>query len=170
MRQLLGGHSSFPRLVHAARCYVHVTKEGNPSDFWGTTLEGCRQSHDFTSSVGSIESYTQEENIDKDVLRATNHSEDISAISNQGFEVDDNNEPSLENIPPPGTVPSQGLKPGQTGGGMTLTTTKSSLQRRKSHHMLMVGHPWVFHTTWSFFTSFHLYSSTNPFLSIQVMP
>ena len=42
---ILFQHPSFPGLVHAARHYVHVMKEGDPSDFWGTTFQECRHSH-----------------------------------------------------------------------------------------------------------------------------
>jgi hypothetical protein len=93
---------------------------------------------------------------------------DVANIRKQGFEVDNGNEPNSENVPPCGSVPSQGLKPGLDWGWDGIDGSHIILLRRKNYHMQKDGCIWVNHTFLSFFTSFLFHYFMNQSLSIQV--
>jgi hypothetical protein len=58
--------------------------------------------------------------IHDDIYFAKNRAEDIARVRNEGFEVDDDNDPAPENIPDPAEAPpvviEAGLYEGQTWG------------------------------------------------------
>jgi hypothetical protein len=87
-------HLDFDGLIHAARCDVCVNQEGDPSHFWGSSQTATREISP-SSSVGEDE---DDNASDLPPVRG-NHSEDIANFRNQGFDVDDDNEPAVENIP-----------------------------------------------------------------------
>ena len=103
--------------LSAARRYVVVTTEGHPEALWeehvpvavvvptAPTLPPVEATHNI---------------IDDDVYFAQNRAEDIARVRNEGFEVDDDNDPAPKNIPAPAEAPpvviEGGLYEGQTWG------------------------------------------------------
>ena len=83
-------------------------------DFWGESLPSPRE---LPSSPIYTADIPQDENIDGSVFRSGNGADDIANVRNQGFEVDDDNEPVPENIPVDGNnSPQVVLKDGQSWG------------------------------------------------------
>jgi hypothetical protein len=92
---------------------VHVDREGDPSHFGGSSPTTTCESSPLIS-VG--------EDGDDDACDfppvGGNHSEDIANLCNQGFDVDDDNKPAVENIPTgeEPTTNNGSLKEGQSWG------------------------------------------------------
>ena len=69
-----------------------------------------------TTTEESDTNINQDNGIDISIFQSTNRAEDIANVRNQGFEVNDDNEPVPENIPTDGTSCDNDLKDGQTWG------------------------------------------------------
>ena len=84
------------KLIHAARRFVKVTEEGPENELFDT---------DPVSNLLDPEWLPEEEGeleeLDNDVFRCGNNTEDIANVRAMGLDVDDDNEPAPENIPAP---------------------------------------------------------------------
>ena len=104
---------TFPQIeMSCTPNFVVVLQEGHHEALWVSSLSS-------PPSPLSVTAPTEEENpIDSSIFQASNRAEDIAMVRNQGFSVDDDNEPVEENIPTAETPEARGsnLLPGQQWG------------------------------------------------------
>lgn len=96
--------------IYCAARYANPVTEGDPTQFFDTP------SAEVPAPSGNPEPRNE---IQPEVLRAGNNSEDIAMVRGQGLDVDDDNEPAPENVltdDGPIENPDDGLYPNQTWG------------------------------------------------------
>ena len=121
------GRSSYPAIffttptfpgiqLQAAKKKVKVLQEGHPGNYWGDVPN---VPFELSPALqGPVDA--RDNDFDDDVFFARNNSEDIARIRAEGFEVDDDNDPALENVPQlwdnAPLLTDAGLYEGQTWG------------------------------------------------------
>lgn len=106
-------HPSFEGIeLHVALRFALVTAEGDPTQFFAPT------DVPVLPPIAANDAAVAGDNEDPASSNPTNRREDIQLLRNQGYDVDDDNEPAPENIPDdlapaPG---EEGLYPGQRWG------------------------------------------------------
>lgn len=95
--------------IYVAKRYAVVRHEGPPEGLFDDTPEDAVALNDDGNLV---------QEVDPQLYFATNRAEDIAMVRNQGYNVDDDNEPAPENIPEEAapTIDNEGLFPGQQWG------------------------------------------------------
>ena len=89
----------FPDLeLHAAKKLTVVTHEGHGDRIWSTPLQA-----DGTPAPAVMDDEGRE--INADVFKVNDCMDDIARIRAEGFEVDDDNEALLDNVPVSGAPP-----------------------------------------------------------------
>jgi hypothetical protein len=84
--------STVPGLLHAAKRWVRVEKQGLLDQLWGEWPAA-----EAPAAINAIDE--QGEEIVDFVFHAQNRVEDIALVQDMGFEVNDGNEPAPKNIP-----------------------------------------------------------------------
>ena len=102
---------TIPGVLSSAERWATVIEAGT-GQLWGGEPEATATTAADHAPVTPIE---QNEPIADFIFNTQNRAEDIALVRAMGFEVDDDNEPALENIPAP-DAPQVGLREGQDWG------------------------------------------------------
>ena len=92
--------------IHAVKRWVRVEEEGNPEHFFISDDEEDAE-QDPTHPSNQNSNVDDGVPIENSVFSASNRAEDIAMVRGMGLDVDDDNEPSVENIPPQHATPQQ---------------------------------------------------------------
>ena len=108
--------------LHCANRWVKVLEEGNAEGYWDNPRAPSEaaaggNAATNTNTDGAPEQQQEGAQIDESVFNAGNRAEDIARVRNEGYEVDDDNDPAPENIPAAGSQVNNngGLYEGQSG-------------------------------------------------------
>ena len=118
--------STTPGLLHAVERWIKVEEQGPPDPLW-------EEAAPIEAPAAAAAVYIDErgEDIADFVFNAQNWAEDIALIQNMGFEVDDDNEPTPENVPAGDAPPVNGgaqLEGQQWGWGWDGIDRRAMLQ------------------------------------------
>ena len=87
--------------IYCVKRWVKVDKEGAANHFFRDEEECEDDPHPSNS-----DDMGRKEELEKNVFGATNRSEDIAMLRGMGLDVDDDNEPSPENVPVDPSLPT----------------------------------------------------------------
>lgn len=117
--------------LHSANRWVKVLEEGNADGYWdnprASTAAAGGNAATNTDTDGAPEQQQEGAPIDESVFNASNRAEDIARVRNEGYEVDDDNDPAPENIP------AAGSQVNNNGGLYEVRRTKLGMEWNGSY-------------------------------------
>jgi hypothetical protein len=93
--------STIPGLLHAAERWIKVEEQGPPDQLWEDAAPA-------KAPAAAVYINERGEEIADFVFNAQNRAEDIALVRNMGFEVNDDNKPTPENVPAGDAPPVNG--------------------------------------------------------------